>query len=55
MSLADGIIVFVVSVIVGLVLWSQRRKKDEGFCAKCSYNKSCAKDDCIPTKKGRFD
>lgn len=55
MTFADGIIVAIVVVIIGLILWSQRRKKDDGFCAKCSYNKSCSKDNCEPVKKGRFD
>lgn len=55
MTFADGIILGIVIVIVGLIIWSQIRHKDDGYCAKCAYNKSCGKDDCKPTKKGRFD
>jgi hypothetical protein len=51
MTLADGIIVLVVALIVGLVFWNFTRKKDEGVCTKCSYAKTCSKDECLPQKK----
>lgn len=54
-NFADVIIVIIVIAIVGFILWSQWRKKDDDFCARCSYNKSCHKDDCEPKVKGRFD
>jgi len=51
MTLADVVIVIIVAGIVGLVLWNMLRKKDEGVCTKCSYAKTCNKDECLPQKK----
>lgn len=51
MTFTDGIILFIVITIVGLVIFQMVRKKDEGVCTNCSYAKACSKDDCFPTKK----
>jgi len=48
MTLTDIVILLLVGSIVGLILWRMFRKKDEGVCVRCSYNKSCAKNDCFP-------
>lgn len=51
MTLADLIILVIVVGIVALILFNQFKKKDEGVCVRCSYAKTCSKDDCFPTKK----
>ena len=48
MTLADGIILGVVACIIGFILYHQFKKKDEGICARCSYAKSCSKEECFP-------
>lgn len=51
MTLADIIILVVVVSIIALILFHQFKKKDEGMCTRCSYAKTCSKDNCFPTKK----
>jgi hypothetical protein len=51
MTLADGIILGVVAAIIAFILYHQFKKKDEGICARCSYAKTCSKEECFPTKK----
>lgn len=55
MSFADGVILVVVAVIVGLIFWSLFKHKDEDVCARCSYGKACAKNDCLTNKKSHID
>ncbi|MFA5526057.1 MAG: FeoB-associated Cys-rich membrane protein [Acholeplasmataceae bacterium] len=51
MTLTDFIILLIVGAFVGLILWRMLRKKDEGVCARCSYNRACSKSDCFPNVK----
>jgi hypothetical protein len=50
MTLADIIILVIVILIVGFIIYSMVRKKDEGICSRCAYNKNC-NDECFPNKK----
>jgi len=50
MSLADGIILLIVLVIVISIIYRMIKKKDESICANCAYAKGC-NDDCSPKKK----
>jgi len=50
MTLTDGIILTIVSIIVILVIYSLVKKRDEGICSKCAYAKNCD-DECFPKKK----
>lgn len=51
MTFADMVILVVVVGIVGWISWNQFKKKDEGMCTRCSYAKTCSKDECFPSKK----
>lgn len=51
MTLADAVIVIIVAGIIGFILYHQFKKKNEGICARCSYAKTCSKEECFPTKK----
>jgi hypothetical protein len=50
MSLADIVILLAVIGIVSSIIYQMVKKKDEGMCANCSYNKSCT-DDCTPKSR----
>jgi hypothetical protein len=50
MTLADIIILVIVISIVCLIIYFMVRKKDEGLCSRCAYNKNC-NDECFPKKK----
>lgn len=50
MSLADGIILLIVLVIVISIIYRMIKKKDESICANCAYAKGC-NEDCSPKKK----